>query len=183
MNYWEKNKKALSVKRKKKWAEDPAFRKRQKERDQARRQKLRQEKLEGVLAGMKQRLIQSFDGSLSVPRLGIVSSETVGLTTTGLGYVLDRSRDTVQAWLAQGVLPGYSERWGSYRLFHRDYCNVIVEAFYEMLQENLRGNSRRFKEILTAKVQASKLEVLPNGSKEKEKEKEGCAEGRGQREG
>ena len=180
MNYWKRNKAALAAKRRKKWKNDPDFRNRQKGRDEIRRASLREKKLKGVLATMRQRVDEHFPAGpgLQIPRKGIKGSKTIGVTTMGLAMILDRSQDTIQAWLSQGILPGYSEKVGGYRLFHKKYCLLIVEALYETLRQNLRGDSELLKEILHQKVVKARLEVLPNGG-EKESEKERTQKGAG----
>ena len=171
MNWWTKNKDRLSKNRKMRWNLDAPFRKRQKDRDAKRREGIRVSKVDKILKDMNKRLIIAFGtDNFAVPRLGIYASETTGLTTTGLGYVLGRSQSTIQSWLAQGVLPGCSVVIRGWSLFDRPLCELIVLALYETLKRDLRGDSKVLKEILTRFIEAVNLEVLTDGSKEKSEE-------------
>jgi len=165
MSWWSEHKELLSSKRKKRWADDESFRKRQKERDSQRRAQLRLVKSAHIIEKMQKRLDVVFGGNLAIPSLGIYQDGPGWLTTVGLAYVLDRSQATIQHWMAQKIIPQCSCMHGGRYLFDLQLCEVIVEAYAETLKQNLRGTPKIFKEILSRKLQADTLEVA-NGGKE-----------------
>ena len=161
MSYWEENKEALSKKRRKRWKGDPELRRRQRERDERARERKRREALKGAQREAVER----------------AREEGFPLDIPALGRVLQRTPTSIRAWLRDGTLPGVSGHGPGVngrrdRLFDERYVEVIVEAFYGTLRQNLRGDAKVFRALVRHLAAKGGVEVK---REEDEEEKEGAS--------
>ena len=164
--WYEKNKKILSAKRKKKWREDPEYRRKNLERKQlsrakekARCEEMKEEALGRLIAlleedGMSNAMISKAigylpQGSRGYPRVQDVDGSY--LVVYPMGYLcvrLARTGQTVRLWHQKDILPpatltdGQSWRWYSW-----DYLQACAAAA-KKVRESGAWSLKKFKEAL-----------------------------------
>lgn len=164
---WERYKTQISARRKKKWREDPAFRKKQEDRDRQRREILRQALLANRREYYQKRLLAVLEGKgKSKP---VEMDDQKYLTTGALAEVVDRTVIRIQQWLREGLLPGYTRLFSNRRLFSVKYVELICDALYETELKNARGDADIFGLLIQTKIAESRMEVCNGKDQGKQK--------------
>ena len=167
--YYEAHKEERTAKLARLWRDDPAFRKKERDRNKRRRALIRAEKAKDRFDEM----VESKRGDAAQtkpPRFVMIDGECKPVWTTGsLGREVGRSARAVRTWMRRGDLPGASvfTRDGA-AWFTREFCEAVRRACERLYYFNGRGDRRVLRRLITEELAEAKVSYVQFGDESAE---------------
>lgn len=159
--YYQLNKAKRTRRNKRRWREDPEYRRREQERLAKRRAFERAEKASDRFQAMIEER-RDREEVTKLPRFIVIRKRLVQVWSTGdLGREVGRSPRAVRMWLNKGVLPGATVFIKGAAWFSRVFCMAVHRACERLYYLNGRGKRTVLARLVREELVAARISYVP----------------------